>query len=76
MERIAHDTFADLLIRNDFTEASAERSVISTDLYFTRVDRGFQITLEYREMRVDIYLLQLVDGKVPENGYILGGEVV
>ncbi len=52
LERLAHDSFADLLIRNDFTEAPVERSMISTDFYFTHRDHGFQITLEFREMRI------------------------
>jgi hypothetical protein len=76
LEQLAHERFASFLIEHGFLEEPTERDTISTIYYFVHLDRGIQITLEYREMRVELYLLRLIEGKLPRHGYILSGEVV
>ena len=76
LEQLTQDRFGNLLTTKGFLEAPTERTVISTHFYFTREDRGLDITLEYREKRVELYLLRLIGGNVPKHGYIENGEVV
>jgi hypothetical protein len=76
LEQLAQEQFAVLVTTRGFTALPPERSVITTTFYFTHRTLGLQITLDFRDETVYVYLLRLRDGRVPKHGYIVDGEVV
>jgi hypothetical protein len=76
LERFVEEQLTTLISQRGLIPAPTEREGIWTTYYLTHGALGFQITLDYPEEFIYMYILRLSDGNVPQHGFIVDGEVV
>ena len=76
LERSAQEQLQFLLTEKSYKQAATERKPMSTIYYRIAQDIGFQMTLEFRDESVELYLLQLDEGRVPRHGCIVESTAV
>ncbi len=78
LEQLAQELFAFLVKEKGFVQRRSKRSAFATSLYYVHGggQLGVEIQLDYRDGTVDLYLLKLQAGKLPEDGLVVKGERV
>jgi hypothetical protein len=75
-EQFTEEQLATLIAQRGLIPAPGERGGNRTTYYLTRGALGFQITLDYPEEFIYMYILRLSNGVLPEHGFIVDSEVV
>lgn len=76
LEQQARDQFTFLLRDKGFTRGPTERTVWATAEHYlqTREQIGVEVEIDFRDETVRVYLLKVLDGKLPQNGFVANGE--
>lgn len=76
LEQLAHDRFAFLVQSKGFVQRPSKQTVFSNSDYYvqTSVQLGLEVQIDYRDETVRVALLRLRGGRLPEDGFVAGGE--